>query len=180
MGISNIHCIEERRLNAKLKRKPFPLPRIQDTLQNLEGFNYAAALDLNMGYYHSRLSPEAQDMCTIVTKFGLFKYKQLPMGVSCSPDIFQSKIFNLIGDIEGTKAYIDDILVFKKGSFEEHLEQLDEVFRRCKKTGLKMNAEKCRFGLNEIDYLRYIVTPTGVKPNPKKIEAIKIDKDQPR
>jgi len=161
------------RLNAKLKRKPFPLPRIQDTLKNLEGFNYATALDLNMGYYHIRLSPEAQDMCTIVTEFSLFKYKRLPMGVSRSPDIFQSKIFNLIGDIEGTKAYIDDILVVKKGSFEEHLEQLDEVFRRCKKAGLKMNAEKCRFGLNEIDYLGYIVTPTGVKPNPKKIEAIK-------
>jgi len=71
------------------------------------------------------------------------------------------------------KAYIDDILVVKKGSFEEHLEQLDEVFHRCKKTGLKMNTEKCRFGLNEINYLGYIVTLTGVKPNPKKIEAIK-------
>ena len=162
-----------RQLNTKLKRKPFPLPRIQDTLQNLEGFSYATALDLNMGYYHIKLSAEASDMCTIVTEFGLFKYKRLPMGVSCSPDIFQSKIFNLLGDIEGTKAYIDDILVVKKGSFDEHLEQLDEVFRRCQKAGLKMNAEKCRFGWNEIDYLGYIVTPTGVKPNPKKIKAIK-------
>lgn len=161
-----------RRLNAKLKRKPYPLPRISDTLQQLEGFQYATSLDLNMGYYHIVLSPEAADMCTIITEFGKFRYKRLPMGVACSPDIFQAKIYELLGDIEGTKAYIDDILVIKRGTFDEHLEQLKEIFRRCRKAGLKINAEKCRFGLNEIDYLGYIVTPEGVKPNPKKIKAI--------
>ncbi len=161
-----------RRLNAKLKRKPYPLPRIGDTLQGLEGFQYATSLDLNMGYYHIVLSETSSEMCTIVTEFGKYKYKRLPMGVSCSPDIFQAKIYELLGDIEGTKAYIDDILAIKKGSFKEHLEQLDEIFRRCQRVGLKINADKCRFGLNEIDYLGYIVTPTGIKPNPKKIEAI--------
>ena len=161
-----------RRLNQKIKRKPYPLPRISDTLQQLEGFQYATSLDMNMGYYHIRLSDQASDMCTIITEFGKYRYKRLPMGVSCSPDIFQAKIYELLGDIEGTKAYIDDILVVKKGSFEEHLQQLEEIFRRCQKTNLKLNAEKCRFGLNEIDYLGYIVTPEGVKPNPKKIQAI--------
>ena len=90
------------------------MPRISDTLQQLEGFKYATSLDINMGYYHIRLSDEASDMCTIVTEFGKYRYKKLPMGVSCSPDIFQSKIYELLGDIEGTKAYIDDILVIKK------------------------------------------------------------------
>ena len=161
-----------RRLNQMLKRKPYPLPRISDTLQQLEGFNYATSLDLNMGYYHIQLSPTAADMCTIITEYGKFRYKRLPMGVACSPDIFQAKIYELLGDIDGTKAYIDDILVVKKGTFDEHLAQLDEIFRRCLKANLKMNPLKCRFGLNEIDYLGYIVTPTGMQPNPKKIKAI--------
>ena len=161
-----------RRLNQKLKRKPYPLPRISDTLQQLEGFQYATSLDMNMGYYHIRLSEEASNMCTIITEFGKYRYKRLPMGVSCSPDIFQAKIYDLLGDIEGTRAYIDDILVIKRGTFSEHLEQLEEIFRRCQKTNLKLNADKCRFGLNEIDYLGYIVTPEGVKPNPRKIRAI--------
>ena len=111
-------------------------------------------------------------MCTIITEFGKYRYKRLPMGVSCSPDIFQAKIYELLGDIEGTKAYMDDILVIKRGTFEEHLQQLEEVLRRCQRANIKLNAEKCSFGLNEIDYLGYIVTPEGVKPNPKKIEAI--------
>ena len=96
-------------------------------------------------------------MCTIITEYGKYRYKRLPMGVACSPDIFQAKIYELLGDIEGTKAYIDDILVVKKGSFDEHLNQLDKIFRRCQKANLKLNPLKCRFGLNEIDYLGYIV-----------------------
>ena len=62
---------------------------------------------------------------------------------------------------------MDDILVIKKGIFEEHLQQLSEVFRRCQKANLKLNAEKFIFVLNEIEYLGYIVTPDGVKPNQK-------------
>ena len=125
-----------------------------------------------MGYYHNVLSEKSADMCTIVTEFGKFRYKRLPMGVSCSPDIFQAKIYELLGNIEGVKVYIDDILVIKRGSFDEHLKQLEEIFQRSQRAGIKMNAEKCRFGLNEIDYLGYIVTPEGIKPNPNKIEAI--------
>ena len=156
-----------RRLNAKIKRKPYPLPKISDTLQELEGFQYASSLDLNMGYYHIRLSDKSADMCTIVTEFGKFRYKRLPMGVAGSPDIFQAKIYELMGDLKGVKAYIDDLLVIKKGTFSQHLEQLEEVFRRCLKYNLKLNAEKCSFGLSEIEYLEYIVTPERVKPNPK-------------
>ena len=161
-----------RRLNQKIKRKPYPLPRISDTLQQLEGFTFATALDINMGYYHIRLSDKSADMCTIVTEFGKYKYKRLPMGVSCSPDIFQAKIYELLGDIQGTKAYIDDILVIHKGKFYEHLQQLEEVFRRCKKANLQLNADKCNFCISEINYLGYIVTPEGVRPDPQKIKAI--------
>jgi len=110
-----------RVLNTKIKGKPYPLPKIGDVLQQLEGFQYATTSDLNMGYYTVRLSPEASDMCTIVTEFGKFRYPRLPMGVSCSPDIFQSKIDELLGDLDYIKAYLDDVLVLSKGTFTEHL-----------------------------------------------------------
>ena len=147
MGIPYLHHSKKGQhsdfpqLNQKFKRKPYPLPRISDTLQQLEGFQYATLLDLNMGYYHILLSDSSSDMCTIVTEFGKYRYKRLPMGVSCRPDIFQAKIYELVGDIDGTKAYMDDILVIKRGSFDEHLQQLEEIFKRCQKTGFKMNAE---------------------------------------
>jgi hypothetical protein len=127
---------------------------------------------MNMGYYHIKLSPTVANMCTIITKYGKYRYKCLLMGVACSPDIFQAKIYELLGNIEGTKAYINDIFVVKKGLFDKHLNQLDEIFCKCQKANLKLNPLKCRFGLNKIDYLGYIVTLTGIQPNPKKIKAI--------
>ena len=61
-------------------------------MQQPEGFHYATALDLNMGYYTIRLSPASQDMTMIVTEFGKFRYHRLPMGMGASGDIFQAKV----------------------------------------------------------------------------------------
>ena len=58
-------------------------------MQKLEGFTWATALDLNMGYYHIRLDPDAQKICTIVFPWGKYQYLHLPMGINCAPDIFQ-------------------------------------------------------------------------------------------
>ena len=74
-----------------------------------------------MGYYTIRLSPAIQDMTTIVTEFGKFRYNRLPIGMCASRDIFQAKLDELLGDIEGVKTYIDDILVLGKDRFENHI-----------------------------------------------------------
>jgi hypothetical protein len=81
---------DSRRLNAQIKRKPFPLPKISDLLMKLSGlFKYATAIDLSMGYYHIPLDLEAQKLCTTILPWGKYQYKRLPMGVKTSPDIFQ-------------------------------------------------------------------------------------------
>ena len=161
-----------RKLNTMIKRKPYPIPVIGEILSQLEGFKYATTLDLNMEYYTLRLSTEASKMCTIVTEFGKFEYLRLPMGVKCSPDIFQSKINEMLGDIDAVRAYLDDVLVLAKGNFKDHLTQVQEVLKRLQKAGLKVNADKSSFGVHEFEYLGYIINREGIKPDPKKIEAI--------
>ena len=71
---------EYRRRNQRLVINPYHLPRIVETIQKLEGFQYVTALDINMVYYTIRLSPASQEMTTIVTKFGRFRYNRLPNG----------------------------------------------------------------------------------------------------
>ena len=78
-----------RYLNKCLVRRPYPIPKIADILQKLEGICYATSLDLNMGYYTVRLDPDSQKLCTIITPWGKYQYLRLPMGVNVSPDIFQ-------------------------------------------------------------------------------------------
>ena len=87
-----------RELNKRLKRKPNPLPTIQDLLLKLEGFRYGTSLDLNMGYYHIKLHPELKELCIIVLPWGKFEYQILPMGLCNSPDIFQERMSNLSAD----------------------------------------------------------------------------------
>ena len=161
-----------RELNKLIKRKPFPLPKIQDLLLKLEGFQYATSLDLNMGYYHIELSPDSKKLCTIVLPWGKYEYQRLPMGLCNSPDIFQEKMNILMGDLEYVRAYIDDLLILTKGSFTDHLQKLSEVFTRLQKAGLKVNAKKSFFGQHELEYLGYWITRQGIQPCQSKVTAI--------
>ena len=75
-------------------------------------------------------------------EFGKFRYNRLPMGMCASGDIFQANVDKLLGDIEGVKTYIDDILVLGKDIFEKHIEQTRIIFGRLRDAGLKVNAPK--------------------------------------
>ena len=165
-----------RELNKRIKRKPFPIPNIQDMLLNLEGFQCATNLDLNMGHYHIELNPASREMCTIVLPFGKYEYQRLPMGLCNSPDIFQEKMSELMEGLDFVCAYIDDLLCLMKGTFEDHLEKLERIFARLKQAGLKVNANKSFFARPELGYLGYWITRDGIKPVANKVEAIlKID-----
>ena len=82
-------------------------------LQELEGFTYVTALDLNMGYYTIRLDPDSSKICTIIFPWGKYSYKRLPMGIAGSPDIFQAKMMMLVESLEYVQAYINDLAVLK-------------------------------------------------------------------
>jgi hypothetical protein len=150
-----------RQLNLRIKRKPYPIPKIQDLLLKLEGFKYATSLDLNMGYYHRSLSPFSKSLCTIVLPYGKYEYQRLPMGLCNSPDIFQERMSTLIEDLEFCRAYIDDLLVLSKGSWEQHLHNLETILHRLQQKGLKVNANKSSFGAHEVEYLGYWITRNG-------------------
>ena len=131
-----------RELNKRIKRKPYPIPKIQDLMLKLEGFMYGTSLDLNMGYYHIELTPFSKTLCTIVLPLGKYECQRLPMGLCNSPDIFQEKMSTLMDGLAFVRAYIDDLLVITNGSWTDHLEKLEVVYKRLFKAGLKVNAKK--------------------------------------
>ena len=161
-----------RELNKRIRRQPYPIPHIQDMLLNLEGFQYATSLDLNMGYYHIELCPDSKKLCTLIFPFGKYEMQRLPMGLCNSPDIFQEKMSELMDGLEFVRTYIDDLLVLTKGSFEDHLEKLERVLIRLEKAGLRVNGNKSFFARSELEYLGYWITRDGIKPLPAKVAAI--------
>jgi hypothetical protein len=159
-------------VNKGLVRKPSPIPKISTVLQELEGFSFATALDLNMGYYSIRLDPYASKICTIVFPWGKYSYKQLPMGITGSPDIFQGKMSELMESLEHGQAYFDDLLCISRNSLEDYLEKCDQELRQLCDAGFKVNADKSTFCALEIKYLGYILTRDGIKPQGNKMQTI--------
>ncbi len=131
-----------RELNKCIVRKPYPIPQISTILQELEGFTYATALDLNMGYYTIRLDPMASKMCTIIFPWGKYSYKRLPVGFGGSADIFQAQIMDLMAALEFVRPYIDDLLIITRETLDEHLQKMETVLTRLHDAGLKVNAAK--------------------------------------
>jgi hypothetical protein len=159
-------------VNKRLLRQPFPIPKISTVLQELEGFTFPTTLDLKMGYYTIRLDPDASRICTVIFPWGKYSYKRLPMGIAGSPDIFQSKMSELMENLEYVRAYLDDLLCISRSSLEDHLSKLEEVLRRLCEAGLKVNANKSTFCALEIEYLGYTLTRDGIKPQSNKVQAI--------
>ena len=162
-----------RAINARIKRKPFPLPKINSLLQTIGKFDYASALDLNSGYYTIRLTPDASNICTIVMPFGHFRYKRMPMGLATATDHFQHKMSKLMQDLEFVRVYLDDLLIVSNNGFTNHISKLRQVFTKLREANLKINGPKCDFAVKELEYLGFIVSTHGIRPSLKKIEAIK-------
>jgi hypothetical protein len=89
-----------------------------------------------------------------------------------SPDIFQAEMMKLMESLEYVQAYIDDLFCISRESFDNHLDQLEEVLKRLRDAGLKVNADKLTFGALEIEYLGYVLSKDGIKPQSNKVQAI--------
>jgi hypothetical protein len=125
-----------------------------------------------MGYYKIRFDPDASKICTIIFPWGKYSYKRLPMGIAGSPDNSQWKMLELIESLEYVRAYLDNLLRISKLSLDGHLEKLEEVIRWLSDAGLKVNAAKSIFCALEIEYLGYVLTKDGIKPQSNKVQAI--------
>jgi hypothetical protein len=94
------------------------------------------------------------------------------MGFAGLADIFQAEMGNLMATLEYVRGYIDNILVITKGSLDDHLDKLKQIFIQLHDAGLEINASKLFFCAQETEYLGYILTRGGIKPQPKKVQAI--------
>ena len=170
-------CVDYRGLNAVTKADVYPLPRIDDLLDKLGKAKCFSTLDLTAGYWQIRVQPDSQEKTAFITHQGLYEFKVMPFGVMNAPAVFQKLMQKVLarlmtGPEDFVAVYLDDVIVFSQ-SLQAHLEHLTKVFACLREANLKLNPKKCEFMSEEVGYLGHIVTPQGLKPNQRNLDAVK-------
>lgn len=165
--------IDYRKLNAITKKDSYPLPRIDDLLDTLGKAKIFSALDMRSGFHQVPMEENSKELTAFTTKYGVYHYNTLPMGLVNSPATFQRLIDLCFRPLinQCLVAYIDDLNIYSNNP-QEHLTHLEQVFNCIKIANLKLNPEKCFFFKDHLKFLGYIVTKDGLKTDPSKIEKI--------
>lgn len=166
-------CVDYRKLNAVTHKDAFPLPRIEETLTNLNRAEWFSTLDLASGYWQVEMDPRDREKTAFTTPLGLFEFERMPFGLCNAPATFQRLMQQcLSGQVaESLLVYLDDIIIYSP-DFPSHLQHLDKVFQRLWRHGLKLRLDKCKLLQREVKFLGHVVDQRGVRPDPDKISAV--------
>lgn len=141
-------CVDYRGLNSVTKLDQFPLPRIDNLLDQLGKSRYFTTLDLASGFWQIRVDKPSREKTAFITHRGLFEFCIMPFGLTNAPAVFQRLMqradLKTDGGKEFASVYVDDVLVFSE-TLEVHLEHLRSVLQRLQKAGLKLKPTKCHF-----------------------------------
>ncbi|GJW11452.1 reverse transcriptase domain-containing protein [Tanacetum coccineum] len=167
-------CIDYRELNKLTVKNRYPLPRIDDLFDQLQGSQFFLKIDLRSGYHQLRVHEDDIPKTAFRTRYGHFEFTVMPFGLTNAPSIFMD-LMNRVCRSYLDKfmiVFIDDILIYSKTQ-EEHVEHLRLVLELLKKEKLYAKFSKCEFWLREVQFLRHVINGNGIHVDPSKIEAVK-------
>ena len=169
-------CADYRRLNAVTRKDVYPLPCIDDLLDQLGGKKVFSTLDARTGYWQIRMEESAREKTAFVTMEGLYEFCVMPFGLCNAPATFQRLMQKALSGLGGEEpfcsVYIDDVIVYSD-SVESHIQHLQQVFERLRRIGLRLHPQKCRFAYPEVAFLGHVISAVGIAPNPDKVRAVR-------
>ncbi|GJY99620.1 putative nucleotidyltransferase, ribonuclease H [Tanacetum coccineum] len=167
-------CIDYRELNKLTIKNRYPLPRIDDLFDQLQGSRYFSKIDLRSGYHQLRVREEDIPKTAFRTRYGHFELTVMPFSLSNAPAVFMD-LMNPVCKPYLDKfvvVFIDDILIYSK-SQEEHEVHLKLILELLEKEKLYGKFLKCEFWLQEVRFLGHVMNSEGIHVDPSKIEAVK-------
>jgi hypothetical protein len=164
-------CGDFQRLNLVTEPDVYPLPNMLDFAAKAAGCTVFSKIDLRKGYHQIPVNPADVQKTAITTPFGLFEYKRMPFGLRNAGPSFQRHVDRAIRDCQAAFAWVDDIVICSR-NHEEHVIQVQQVLQALQDNGLVIHAERCVWGVQELEYLGHKVSAAGVLPLPSHVAAI--------
>jgi hypothetical protein len=166
-------CGDYRPLNAQTRCDSFPMPLVEDVIDQLGNSAWFTALDLQSGFWQIRMAPEDVKKTALITKTTLYDWTVMPFGLKNATSTFtrtMSEVFKNLGR-KFLKVFVDDLNVHSS-SWEEHLLHMEMVLCKLRGVNLKLNPNKCCFAAKSITFLGHVVSEDGTRPDPGKVEAV--------
>ncbi|GJW56567.1 putative reverse transcriptase domain-containing protein [Tanacetum coccineum] len=167
-------CIDYRELNKLTVKNRYPLPRIDDLFDQLQGSSVYSKIDLRSGYHQLRVREEDIPKTAFRTRYGHYEFQVMPFGLTNAPAVFMD-LMNRVCKPYLDKfviVFIDDILIYSKNK-QEHEEHLKLILELLKKEELYAKFSKCEFWIPKVQFLGYVIDSQGIHVDPAKIESIK-------
>ena len=165
-------CIDMRNANTAITCTRYPTPTVDDLLVKLRGSIRFTKLDLNSAFYQLELEENSRFITAFQTEDRIKRFKRLIFGASSASEELQHALRNILIDLPGVVNIADDLLVFGD-SIEKHDEHLTKVLDRLEEKGITLNFSKCIFDKENVEFYGFIFNSEGMKPSPRKIEALK-------
>ena len=166
-------CVDYRQLNKVTIKNKYPLPRIDDLMDQLVGAKVFSKIDLRSGYHQIKVKDEDIQKTAFRTRYGHYEYSVMPFGVTNAPGVFMgymNQIFREYLD-KFVVVFIDDILIYSK-SEEEHAEHLRLVLEILRDRKLYAKLSKCEFWLKEVSFLGHVIFSGGIAVDPSKVDVV--------
>ena len=167
-------CVDYRRLNDATIKNRYPLPNIDEMMQQLQGAKWFTKFDIQEGFHRIRIAEGHEWKTAFRTSEGLFEYTVMPFGLTNAPATFQAVINAALNEYLGVFAfaYLDDVLVYTNGTLEEHEQHVKKVLHKLREYKLFIALEKSEFHTIRTEYLGFIISRDKIEADPKKIAAI--------